>query len=63
MTAADQPHAEVLKIVRADAIPRRAGLFARLRRWMAGDQHQLAPVVGQRVVEREPGALHARQRD
>ncbi len=28
---------------------------------MAGDQHELAPVVGERVVECEPCALHARQ--
>ena len=28
---------------------------------MTGDQDELAPVVGQRVVERQAGALHARQ--
>jgi hypothetical protein len=46
-------HAEVLQVVRAHAIPRRAGVLAGLRRRMAGDENQLAPVVGQRVVERE----------
>ena len=61
VAAADELHAEVLEVVRADAIPRRAGLLAGLRRRMAGDEHELAPVVGERVVEREPGALHAGQ--
>ena len=32
VTSANELHAQVLKVVRADAIPRRAGLFARLRR-------------------------------
>ena len=42
-----------------DAVPRRAGLLARRRRRLAGDEDPFAPVVGERVVERQPGALHA----
>ena len=45
--------AEVLQVVRAHAIPRRARVVAGLRRRMAGDENQLAPVVRQRVVESE----------
>src|SRR5213078_3448862 len=45
-----QRHAEILQVVRADAIPRRAGVLTGLRRRMAGDENQLAPVVRQRVV-------------
>jgi hypothetical protein len=46
-------HAEVLQVVRAHTIPRCAGVLAGLRRRMAGDENQLAPVVRQWVVERE----------
>ena len=53
---------EVLQVVRADAIPRRAGAVAGARQRMPLDEHPLAPVVGQRVIEREAGPLDARQR-
>ena len=56
---ADDRHAEVLQVVRADAVPRRAGLLAGLRRRMPGHEDQLAPVVGERVVERESRLLDA----
>jgi hypothetical protein len=51
--------AEVLQVVRAHANPRRAGVVAGLRRRMTGDHDHLAPVVRQRVVEREVRRLHA----
>ena len=59
--AAHQLHAEVLEIGGADAIPRGAGRLAGLRRRLPRDQHALAPVVGERVVEGQPAAAHAGQ--
>ncbi len=60
VAAAHQLHAELLQVVRAHAVPRRTGLLAGGGQRLAGNQDALAPVVGERVVEREPGALHAR---
>ncbi len=59
--AAHQRDAQVLEVVRAHAIPRRARLFVHLGLGMSFDQNQLAPIVGERVVERQPGAADARQ--
>src|SRR4029453_11802828 len=59
MTAAYELHSKLPQVVGGDAIPRRAGLRAR-RRWrLARDENALAPVVRQRVVERESRRLHA----
>ena len=60
VAAAYQLDAQVLQVVGANAVPRRACLLARRRRRPAGHEHALAPVVRERVVEREPSALHAR---
>ena len=54
-------HPEVLKVVGAYAVPRRARLLVQLRRGMPGHQNQLAPVVGERVVQGEARSLHAGQ--
>ena len=54
--AAYHADAEVLQIVRADAVPRRARFLAHLRCRMSGNDNQLTPVVGERVVEREAGS-------
>jgi hypothetical protein len=43
---AHDANAEILQVVGADAVPRRPRVLAQLRRRMAGDEHQLAPVVG-----------------
>src|SRR6185436_8476586 len=58
VAAANELHAEVLEVMRTDAVPRRADVRAR-RGWrLAGDEHGFAPVVRQRVVECETGASH-----
>src|SRR4030095_1321342 len=61
MAAPNELHAEVLEVVRADTVPRRAGLLVGLRLRVARHQHELAPVVRQRVVEREAGSLYSWQ--
>ena len=57
VAAAHELDAEVLQVVRAHAIPRRSRLLARRRLRLAGNEDALAPIVGQRVVERERRAL------
>jgi hypothetical protein len=59
--ASHQSDPQVLEIVRADPIPGRAGLLSRLRRRMSRHEHELAPVVGQRVVQRQTCAPYARE--
>ena len=59
--AAHDLHAEVLHIVGAHAVPRRARFLVQLGRRMACNQDQLAPVVSERVVKRESAALDAGQ--
>ncbi len=59
---ANDRHAEVLQVIGAHAIPGCASALAHLERGMSFDHHELAPVVGERIVERESGALHAGQR-
>ena len=56
----DEFDAELLQVVRAHAIPRRAGLFARCRQRLAGNQDAFAPIVGQRIVEGQPRAPDTR---
>src|SRR5581483_2861495 len=50
-------HPEVLKIIGGYAVPGRPGLLAWLGSWMAGYQDQFPPVVGERVVKRQPRSL------
>ena len=61
MTAARELDPEKLEVVGADAIPRRASLLAGLRRRMPGHQDEFAPVVGERIVERESSAANTRE--
>ncbi len=56
---AQNRHAEILKIVGAHTVPRGARLLVELGRRMASDHDEFAPVVGERVIEGETGALNA----
>src|SRR5262249_50289551 len=60
-TAADDGDAKIVQVAGADAVPGRPGRFTHGRNRMASHDNQLAPVVGERVVKREPGRLDARQ--
>src|SRR6187402_1620381 len=53
----NERHTEILEIVGAYAIPRRARLFAWLRRRAPSNENELAPVIGERVIEGKPGTL------
>src|SRR4029450_6262358 len=59
VASANERHPEILKVVGANTIPRRTSLLARLRQRMTRNQHELAPVVGERVVECKPCSLHS----
>src|SRR4029450_5639390 len=60
VAASPQFDAQFLEVARADAIPRRADVCPRCRWGLPGDAHAFAPIAGERVVERETGASHAR---
>ena len=56
---AQNRHAKILKIVGAHAVPGRALFRVELCRRMSGNHDEFAPVVGERVIEGETGALNA----
>ena len=59
---AQDGYAKILKVVGAHAVPRGARFFVQLGSGiMASYQDEFAPVVGKRVVKRQPGSLHSRQ--
>ena len=57
----EEGHTEVLEIAGAHAVPGGAAFFAHFRRGMARHVNHFAPVVGQRVVERQTRSPYARQ--
>ena len=57
MSPLEHGNAEMLQIVRTDAIPRCARLFVYFAGRMAGDHDEFAPIVGERVVHGDVGAF------
>src|SRR5690348_15867129 len=49
------------EILGGDAVPRGAGMLVELRQWMTLHDDQLAPVIGERVIEGEPFVLDTGQ--
>src|SRR5262249_15774934 len=61
VSAPNESNAEILQIVRTDPIPRGDRWISRRPDRMARRKHELAPVGGERVVEREPRTSYAWQ--
>ena len=57
--SADQFHTEVLQVLSAHPVPGGARGLVQLRCGMAGDEDEFAPIVGERVVQRQTRSGHA----